>query len=108
MNAPENGTGDSVVPPETQLGIPSEKGTPSRYADDNVATAVCRGREQQCRADVSCQETVKSTDKAVQCELYTAADMDGVCRHREARLQSLRRTKGILRELLDGPSHAEH
>ncbi|KAH6919594.1 hypothetical protein HPB50_029418 [Hyalomma asiaticum] len=101
MSGPKNDSRDSVKQLEPQLGNPPEVRTPTRYAEDDVVTAAGRSSEPQRFVDGSCQTTVQSADKAVECKLHTDTEM---LRAAQVRLELLRRTKAILLKRLDGSS----
>ncbi|KAH6920545.1 hypothetical protein HPB50_028467 [Hyalomma asiaticum] len=102
MSATESRTGDSVVPPEPNYGVPSDLGAPRRSVEGSVVS------EQLSPVDVACQQTVECADRAVQCELDTSAYYDDAHRQHEERMESLRRMRAILQEILHGPSNAEN
>ncbi|KAH6921147.1 hypothetical protein HPB50_027867 [Hyalomma asiaticum] len=99
MSGPKNGSRDSVKQLEPQIGVPPEVRTPTRYAEDNVVTGAVGSKEPQRFVDGSCQTTVQSANKAVECKLYAISEM---LRALEARLELFERTTAILLKQLDG------
>ncbi|KAH6944053.1 hypothetical protein HPB50_001426 [Hyalomma asiaticum] len=75
MSGPQNDSPDSVKQLEPQLGVPQEVPTSTRYAEDDVVAAAGRNSEPQRFVDGSCQTTVQSADKAVECKLHTDTEM---------------------------------
>ncbi|KAH6920118.1 hypothetical protein HPB50_028894 [Hyalomma asiaticum] len=99
MSGPKNDSPDSVKQLEPQLGVPQEVPTSTRYAEDDVVAAAGRSSEPQRFVDSSCQTTVQSANKAVECKLHAIFEM---IRALEARLELFQRTTAIFLKQLDG------
>ncbi|KAH6921145.1 hypothetical protein HPB50_027865 [Hyalomma asiaticum] len=104
MSGPKNDSRDSVKQLEPQLGVPQEVPTSTRYAEDDVVTAAGRSSEPQRFVDGSCQTTVQSADKPVECKLHAIFEM---IRALEARLELFERTTAIRLKQLDGKTSGE-